>query len=348
MGDRWRYSLVQAVGPGFKSIGNPCFILEESRETNSLWTIALGGSYSPITRPGEDVQFMCRVRGRVVPEVSGKQNARPGSAVRQQWSLTRRAARLSEDRVRAASVRFADLSSLVLVIALGLFPHQPALAQASCTDCTSRYLEVAERRRVQAEIDYLNPGDPLDLDRAAIRERRNRPRDGEREPLWEMPTSRWSRLFISVVVLAGLAVVFLQNASGGLVSLGRSPKDAGKPARKAVAPRAARDSADALPTSEAAFLARIEQMDDRREALHLLAGRLLAAAAAETDINPGRSWTARESLRALPKSWVNLGDLRHLIRQAELAWFGGREVTDTVFDDCLDRARRIMKLRAVR
>ena len=56
----------------------------------------------------------------------------------------------------------------------------------------------------------------------------------------------------------------------------------------------------------------------------------------------GRSWTARDVIRAVPEGWPHLPALRQIAGQAEIAWFGGREVDHNALAACLDRARPIV------
>jgi len=223
---------------------------------------------------------------------------------------------------------------------MGVLSTAPTLAQQTgCDDCTGRYVELAKSRGLQAEIDYLLPSDTLDLDQT----KRKRESSREDSDVDLSTPGRIGWLLISGAILLGIAIVIYQNSSGGLVSFASKPTEGSRKTSRHGSVNAKRGNDSDLPTSDRAFLAEIEGMTNRREALHLLAGRLLANAAEKAQIRPGRSWTARESLRALPSTWVHMADLRHLNRQAELAWFGGRHVEDSVFEDCLNRARTMMR-----
>ena len=251
--------------------------------------------------------------------------------------------------MRVAILRFFNVSStlftaLVVVLTLG-----SVYAAEPCDDCTERYVELVDNRGIQAEIEYLLPTDTLDLDRTKKREKNEGTETSDDEGADLSTPGRIGWMVISGILLAGLFFIIYQNSAGGLVVFGSRPEDAEKPGTKRTGADAQKfGDDDGLPKSEAAFLAEIERMEDRRVALHLLAGRLLSNATNSTGIRPGRSWTARESLRALPRNWVHITDLQHLNRQAELAWFGGRHVDDTVFAECLDRARSMMRLSSAR
>lgn len=251
--------------------------------------------------------------------------------------------------MRVDDLRFSSVQSVFFAAIISFLMLDAARAAEPCEDCAERYIETVDRRRIQARIEYLLPTDPLDLDRTKKREKEKPTERSDDEGFNLSEPGRVGWMIVSGILLAGLGYILYQNSAGGLVVFRSLPEDADKPGSKASGTDRIKSSADdGLPQSEAAFLAEIERMEDRREALHLLAGRLLSNAANSTGIRPGRSWTARESLRALPRNWVHLGDLRHLNRQAELAWFGGKHVEDTVFADCLDRARGMMRASAAR
>lgn len=239
---------------------------------------------------------------------------------------------------------------------MGFVISVPSYAQSDRGDYTEQYLELAKDRRLQAEIDYLLPTDPLDLDRTKKKDSPEQ-RNGEKiegEGSWREGDSsndddasldfeRTTWFLISGLILLGIAFVIYQNSAGSLVSFSKKPKDGSKTAKQRGSANGTSPDHTDLPKSDAAFLAGIEAMEDKQQALHLLSGRLIANASEKSGIRPGRSWTARESLRALPRTLVHLTDLRHINRQAELAWFGGRPVNDSVFDDCLTRARTMMR-----
>lgn len=95
------------------------------------------------------------------------------------------------------------------------------------------------------------------------------------------------------------------------------------------------------------LLARLSGMEDRREALVLLLKAVLNAAARQNDLRLGRSETARELMRRLPRSWRHLDNARHLVMAEELVQFGGRPLPQPLFEDCLRRAAPILADREV-
>lgn len=245
---------------------------------------------------------------------------------------------------RVDIVRFLFFFKAFCLIGISLFLALPSAAQDTCEVCAERYMEIATDRRIQAEVDYLLPTDPLDLDRSKKKKQADDDAlssDTSGPDLSAPGDIGW--FLISAIILLGIALVIIKNSSGGLVSFGSRPEEGtDSDKRRGASGKPQVDHSD-LPQSDAAFLAEIEGMADRQHALHLLSGRLLAKAAEKAGIRPGRSWTARESLRALPQTLNNLADLRHVNRHAELAWFGGRIVDESIFQDCLARARDMMR-----
>ena len=239
-------------------------------------------------------------------------------------------------------MRFLRLCSVLCFVAISILSSVPSSAQSACDDCAERYAKIADGKRLQSDIDYLLPSDDLDLDRTKKKAVEGDPEENSREREREA-VGNISWFLISAIVLLGIVFVIAQNSTGGLVSFSNKPEEGSKTVKRRGTAEATGPDHNDLPKSDAAFLAGIESMADRRAALHLLSGRLLANAAEKSGIRPGRSWTARESLRALPRNWVHLADLRHINRHAEIAWFGGRQVNDTIFEDCLTRARTMMR-----
>ncbi len=81
---------------------------------------------------------------------------------------------------------------------------------------------------------------------------------------------------------------------------------------------------------------------DRRLALSALLLRALSAAAQAHDMRLGRSWTARDVVRAVPRSWPQHRARDGLVRRAETVLFGGRPMSDPDFEACLDLARDVL------
>ena len=91
-------------------------------------------------------------------------------------------------------------------------------------------------------------------------------------------------------------------------------------------------------TSRAATDERIEAIEairtiaDRSEALNRLLAAALALAARAADLRLDPSWTVRDAMRHIPTSWPFRAELARLARDAELAHFGGRAVSEDQFE----------------
>ncbi len=98
-------------------------------------------------------------------------------------------------------------------------------------------------------------------------------------------------------------------------------------------------------------LSQIAAMPDRGAAMVLLLRYCLLAAAQTTSTRFARSDTERSAFGRLPNHWPHLGGLETVLQQAELAHYGGRPVSDGVFDKALETGRSILnanqKARAV-
>ena len=73
----------------------------------------------------------------------------------------------------------------------------------------------------------------------------------------------------------------------------------------------------------------------------LLLRASLMQAATTTGTRFARSDTEREALRRLPPSILGRSVLGDLLREAELAHYGGREVSEDTLLRCIDRARAL-------
>ena len=80
-------------------------------------------------------------------------------------------------------------------------------------------------------------------------------------------------------------------------------------------------------------------------ALILLVSRALERAADQNQVRLGRAQTARDVVRVLPRGWPHLGALRGLVREAEIVHFGGRDISDEKWEECLAAAQPIFQRR---
>jgi|GEM_PF-728036 len=89
-------------------------------------------------------------------------------------------------------------------------------------------------------------------------------------------------------------------------------------------------------------LDQIAAMPDRGAAMVLLLRYCLLAAAQTTSTRFARSDTERSAFGRLPVHWPHLGGLETVLQQAELAHYGGRPVSDGMFDKALETGRTIL------
>lgn len=146
---------------------------------------------------------------------------------------------------------------------------------------------------------------------------------------------------LALVVVVGLLIagVFLWLRFAGAGILGSGPKDA--PARP-VSPPAGWKQEDAPDLGTEALLAAIAAMPDRRAAMVRLLRHCLLHAATVSGTRLARSDTERMVLRRLPDNWRRTGPLPELLHRTELAHYGGQDVPDAGFADCLGAARSIL------
>lgn len=143
-------------------------------------------------------------------------------------------------------------------------------------------------------------------------------------------------VLVLAVVLAALALWLRFGGGGALLS-----KGPGEIAPKPAAPQGwTLPDGAALPVGGDVF-ATIRAMADRRAAMVLLLRTSLMQAAATCGTRFARSDTERDALRRLPPSVLGRSVLGDLLREAELAHYGGREVSQDLLDRCIDRARAV-------
>ena len=199
------------------------------------------------------------------------------------------------------------------------------------------YPEVVEGSDLQIELRHLGPDDPLELP-APEPELEPEPRDVD-APRFAGTEVQWVWVLLALGILGAVLFLLARNS----VSFGGGIEEGGAKAPPPTDPITGTEIDPALlGMKRNDFIDRLAAMADRREALRLLLARLLTDETARHGIRPARSWTGREVLRALPRSLPSMADLRHVLRQVELAWFGGREVGEAEFADCLDRGRRLL------
>ena len=207
---------------------------------------------------------------------------------------------------------------------------------ANSSEPNAAYADAIWGRGVQSELTYLKPSAPFDPDASV----RIKVPEKPKEQRTDVDSIRvfWGVIF--ALILAVIIYVFIANGNGVGVSF-RTTGDAARPNRPAEGPNTDASMID-TPGLEA-LLARLAAMADKREALILLVSEALERAALATNVRLARAQTARDVLRALPRDWPHLETLRRLVREVEIAHFGGRDVSPEKWEACMAAAVPLFK-----
>ncbi|MEM7742748.1 MAG: DUF4129 domain-containing protein [Pseudomonadota bacterium] len=236
-----------------------------------------------------------------------------------------------------AGCLLASTLALALVLPLAAQEIDPSdLVDTGPRD--ERYADTVSGTRIESEILYIGPDVPFSAE-ATVAEQQvevEPPRDREAE----LELSRWTWGIVFAAILVAVIVIFVMNG-GGIAARFGSPDEDGRMAPDARRTGPLGTAIDDGPVEQ--FLAKLAVMKDRREALILLVGRALEDAAQTNELRLGRAQTARDALRALPSGWRHLGALGDLVRQAELVHFGGRDITEDRWRECLAAATPILR-----
>lgn len=226
---------------------------------------------------------------------------------------------------------------LVLAVILGL-SGPPLAAQEQegrvviappVSDSGQVYRQSAARAGIRSGIAYSDAFDP-----DAPPPERPAPSFQPSKPVLTGPVG----IFVTLGLLFVGIFVWARFGGGGML-LAAAPA-ADRP-RKRV-PEGWEDSAPA----GGPVLDRIAAMQDRRAALIHLLRQSLIHAADITDTRFARSDTERLALQRLPADLVRGSGLDRLTRVTELAHYGGREVDETQFSECLSLARALLARKA--
>lgn len=198
-------------------------------------------------------------------------------------------------------------------------------------------LAQARPRRIETEMVYVTRLEGDLADGAALDFEESSPDTPVREFRGEgsVPT-----LAIVAILLAGLALWLRFGGSGALLTA--APKS-GRP-RQAAPDSWALSAADQMADSRS-LLDQIAAMPDRRAAMVRLLHHCLLFAGDDSDTQFARADTEREAFRRLPESWRFRQPLAGLLRAAELAHYGGREVDERSFAEALETGRRLLSER---
>ena len=233
------------------------------------------------------------------------------------------------------------LSTLLLVACLA-FMTMPSGADAQTPDPASDkdvidiplspsgqdYRDAVSRSRAATELIYLDPDADETLPREAAKPV-NIPRS-ENLP-------RFTLMAVMAALLVAIAIFALRFAPNTTISMS-SPEDRTRESsrRKRDAHQSAAGPTDNIAGLE--FLNELRKMADRKAALILLLKRALERAVEINGMALGRSQTAREILRKLPRSWDHYPALSRLVGFEERVQFGGHDLPEPVFQESLSLA----------
>lgn len=201
------------------------------------------------------------------------------------------------------------------------------------------YEDAIRYSRLQSDLVYIDRLDgPIPMNDLPLRRPPEVAEDGRDAGAQLFEASQVvSRVALGILLLF-LAVALVKSRRGLMHRLGRTEGgSAGANGGPAPPP------ADPAAENHMALIERLRAMQDRQQALVALIEATLASAADQNRLRLGRSETARDLLRRLPRSWPHLAQLRRLVMTEELVQFGGRPLPETTFEDCLRRALPILR-----
>lgn len=195
------------------------------------------------------------------------------------------------------------------------------------------YLETAERAGANSRATYVDElSGSLSSDQA-IRESRRIQRE------FSTPTVDGTfAIVIVVVAIIGLLLLWLKFGGGGTLLSGNPKNEKKKPE----APASWHVNAQEQSMDGLTLLNHLAAMKDRREALARLLRHCLLSAGELSDTRFARSDTEREAFARLPASFQYRDALRTLLRDSELAHYGGRPVSEETFAHNLELGRILL------
>lgn len=228
---------------------------------------------------------------------------------------------------------FLPLKALLWAIWAGLW-MLPADAQirveegAEISVSGQAYLKALRFRGIETDMAYFDPSrPPPDLDTKKTPD----PSGINVDVSLDRNQGTMIVNALSLAVLLGIAYVVLRFGGQFSVSLRRD-----QDARRDRADEEPRLGPSAAVPDNLDVIAHIE---DRKLALITLAQSALIRAVRNHGLLLQRSWTARDALRRLPHDMRHRDALQGLVAAGERVLFGGRDVTEAVFQDHLDQIR---------
>lgn len=199
------------------------------------------------------------------------------------------------------------------------------------SDLSQAYDDATARYPLDSEAIYAVEltGD-LSEGAAAPRQRRDRP---------EGAGLKGGAGVFAVILALLIALLLWMKFGGAGILLSGEPREI---RQKQKAPEGWKIAGDEADLDARTLLQRISGMADRRDALVRLLRHCLLFAGEDSDTRFARSDTEREAFRRLPEGWRHRPALATLLRDAELAHYGGRDVGDETFARALELGRGML------
>ena len=193
-------------------------------------------------------------------------------------------------------------------------------------DRNEAYLAAVRGSRLQAEIVYMDPSQPIDIDDAPAKP----PEAASPE---KRQAVRWLLIAVGGAGLVLITILMIRNSGGGKAIFAKRLRPEADNARSRS------PQPEPVPPPGLHLLAGIAGLPDRRLALQQLTEHSLDRATRANGLRLGRSQTARDVLAHLSPAWRHLGALRLIVDTEEAVRFGGAPLGDALFADCLAAIR---------
>ncbi|MEP3276065.1 MAG: hypothetical protein ABJN26_26515 [Stappiaceae bacterium] len=203
------------------------------------------------------------------------------------------------------------------------------------SESSQNYKSLADGNDISNEAIYADKVQGTLSDERTIKETKKR---SSREPLFIPKLDGGIGVGFAIFAVIALLLLWLKFGGSGVLLSGE-PRDVKK---KQKAPDSWNIAAQEAELDGEDLLSRLASMSDRSEALAKLLRHCLLSAGEETETRFARSDTEREAFARLPAELSHYAALKALLRDAELAHYGGRPVSDEVFSRSLQLGRSLL------
>ncbi|MEM9343330.1 MAG: DUF4129 domain-containing protein [Pseudomonadota bacterium] len=200
---------------------------------------------------------------------------------------------------------------------------EPTPLRVEPSDTGREYLAQTRWNNIKSDVTYFDPTGPApEISTNADVP----PEQQDRDPINVTPGEiRIGGVLIALAVIIGIVILISVFGNFSVTSLKK--EDDGSSGKTRTRKTTNLDGDEEIPA-----LAHIRAMTDKVAALNLLLAGALSIAAQQQGMRLHPSWTVRDTLRRIPKSWPFRPALADLAGEAEKAHFGGRPVTDEALE----------------